>query len=72
MKMQCHEEVLIFQDKLKFGGESMTDTIFSFLNQIGFTHPLHPAFTHVPMGMVMGAVFFVAVLLYPFSPRLKY
>ena len=36
----------------------MTETIFSFLNSIGFTHPLHPAFTHIPMGMAMGAVVF--------------
>lgn len=36
----------------------MTDAIFNFLTQIGFTHPLHPAFTHIPMGMVMGAIFF--------------
>lgn len=34
------------------------ETIFTFLNQIGFMHPVHPAFTHIPMGMVMGAVVF--------------
>jgi len=36
----------------------MTETIFEFLTKIGFLHPLHPAFTHIPMGMVMGAVVF--------------
>ncbi len=36
----------------------MTEVIFGFLNSIGFTHPLHPAFTHIPMGMVIGAVVF--------------
>ncbi|MDD9305231.1 MAG: hypothetical protein HUK40_24040 [Desulfobacter sp.] len=46
----------------------MTETIFEFLTQIGFLHPVHPAFTHIPMGMVMGAVVFrfCAVV-----PRLK-
>jgi uncharacterized membrane protein len=34
------------------------ETIFTFLNQIGFVHPVHPAFTHIPMGMVMGAIVF--------------
>ena len=36
----------------------MVEVIFEFLNKIGFTHPLHPALTHIPMGMVMGAVAF--------------
>ena len=46
----------------------MTDIIFEFLNNIGFTHPLHPGVTHIPMGMVMGAVIFRLV---SFLPRLK-
>jgi uncharacterized membrane protein len=36
----------------------ITEQIFNFLNQIGFAHPIHPALTHVPMGMVMGAIVF--------------
>lgn len=46
----------------------MTEVIFGFLNSIGFTHPLHPAFTHIPMGMVIGAVVF---RLASFLPRMK-
>lgn len=46
----------------------MTEVIFGFLNSIGFTHPLHPTFTHIPMGMVIGAVVF---RLASFLPRLK-
>jgi uncharacterized membrane protein len=46
----------------------MTEVIFGFLSKIGFVHPLHPAFTHIPMGMVMGAVVF---RLASFLPRLK-
>ncbi len=47
----------------------MTEAIFEFLNSIGFTHPLHPAMTHIPMGMVMGAVTFRLVSL---IPKFKY
>lgn len=36
----------------------MTASIFALLEKIGFTHPLHPALTHIPMGMVMGCFFF--------------
>jgi len=47
----------------------MVETIFEFLNSVGFKHPLHPALTHIPMGMVMGAfIFRVASLL----PRMKF
>lgn len=46
----------------------MTEVIFEFLNKIGFVHPLHPALTHIPMGMVMGAVTF---RLASFLPKLK-
>lgn len=47
----------------------MTEMIFGFLHSIGFTHPIHPALTHIPMGMVMGAVTFrLASLL----PRLRF
>ncbi|HCY88427.1 MAG TPA: hypothetical protein DHV36_25050 [Desulfobacteraceae bacterium] len=46
----------------------MTEMIFEFLTKIGFFHPVHPAFTHIPMGMVMGAV---AFRFGSFLPRLK-
>jgi len=47
----------------------MTQVIFEFLNNIGFTHPLHPALTHIPMGMVIGAVVFRLV---SFLPKLRF
>jgi uncharacterized membrane protein len=46
----------------------MTEIVFAFLGKYGFTHPVHPAFTHIPMGMVIGAVVF---RLTSFLPRLK-
>ncbi len=36
----------------------MLELIYNSLAAIGFTHPLHPAVTHIPMGMAMGAFFF--------------
>ncbi len=47
----------------------MTEIIFEFLNKIGFMHPIHPALTHIPMGMVMGAV---AFRLGSFLPKMKF
>lgn len=46
----------------------MTESIFEFLNKIGFTHPVHPIMTHIPMGLAMGAVIF---RLASFLPRLR-
>lgn len=46
----------------------MTEIIFEFLNKIGFTHPVHPAMNHIPMGLVIGAVVF---RLTSFLPRLR-
>ena len=36
----------------------MTEFIFGILESIGFTHPLHPALTHIPMGMAMACFLF--------------
>ena len=36
----------------------MFEFIYEILNAVGFTHPLHPAITHLPMGMTMGAFIF--------------
>lgn len=57
----------IFPGKIMYGIGSlgltqlrciMIESLYAFLAKIGFTHPLHPAFTHIPMGMVMGCFFF--------------
>ena len=36
----------------------MVDFIYQTLIKIGYTHPLHPTLTHVPIGLVMGSFFF--------------
>jgi len=36
----------------------MIELIYQVLEQVGFTHPLHPAVTHLPMGMSIGACLF--------------
>jgi predicted neutral ceramidase superfamily lipid hydrolase len=40
------------------GEGEMIESLYGLLNQVGFTHPLHPAITHLPMGMAMGAFLF--------------
>jgi len=40
------------------------DFIYQFLERIGFTHPIHPPLTHMPIGLVVGAFLlgFIALL----------
>jgi uncharacterized membrane protein len=42
----------------------MINFIYELLATIGFKHPLHPAITHIPMGMIMGGFFFALVSLF--------
>jgi uncharacterized membrane protein len=37
---------------------STVEGLYSFLAAVGFTHPLHPMLTHIPMGMIIGMVIF--------------
>ncbi len=39
----------------------MIEFIYHTLTKFGYTHPLHPILTHVPIGMVMGAFLFMLV-----------
>ena len=41
----------------------MIEYIYQTLSKFGYTHPLHPTLTHLPIGMVMGAFFFVLLTL---------
>ena len=36
----------------------MIEFIYKILETVGFSHPLHPAMTHIPMGMIMGGFLF--------------
>ena len=36
----------------------MVDFIYNTVQTVGFHHPLHPALTHIPMGMVIGCFLF--------------
>jgi uncharacterized membrane protein len=42
----------------------MIDLFYQFLEKIGYTHPIHPPLTHIPIGLVIGVFIFslVAVL----------
>lgn len=36
----------------------MIELVYQTLAKIGFSHPLHPAMTHIPMGMIIGGFLF--------------
>ena len=42
----------------------MTVFIYSILEKIGYTHPLHPALVHFPIGMAMGASAFMLLVIF--------
>ena len=35
----------------------MLDRFYDFLDKIGYLHPIHPAMTHMPIGLVVGSLF---------------
>jgi uncharacterized membrane protein len=41
----------------------MINLFYELLEKIGYTHPVHPAFTHIPMGLIIGAFIFSLVAL---------
>jgi uncharacterized membrane protein len=36
----------------------MIEFVYQTLAKIGYSHPLHPAMTHIPMGMIIGGFLF--------------
>ena len=36
----------------------MIEFVYTTLAAVGYTHPLHPASTHIPMGMLLGGFIF--------------
>jgi len=36
----------------------MIELVYQTLAKIGYSHPLHPAMTHIPMGMIIGGFLF--------------
>ena len=50
----------------------MVDAIYTFLQGLGFHHPLHPPLTHLPMGLVIACfVFSLSALILSQPVRLK-
>ena len=45
------------------GGLEMIESIYQSLTNFGYTHPLHPILTHLPIGMVMGTFLFMLLAL---------
>jgi uncharacterized membrane protein len=47
------------------GRKTMIDGLYQFLASIGFNEPLHPPITHMPIGLVVGAlVFFLIAIVF--------
>ncbi len=36
----------------------MLESVYELLRSVGFFHPIHPAITHIPMGMIIGGFVF--------------
>ena len=36
----------------------MIEFVYQTLSKLGYSHPLHPAMTHIPMGMIIGGFLF--------------
>ena len=39
----------------------MIESIYQFLEGIGYTHPLHPPMVHLPVGLILGAFLFLLI-----------
>lgn len=39
----------------------MFDSLYRFLEQAGYSHPLHPAATHIPIGCIIAAFLFLLI-----------
>jgi uncharacterized membrane protein len=47
----------------------MASQIYDFLSSIGYHHPLHPAFTHLPVGLTIGSFIFIALAFFLKRPE---
>ena len=36
----------------------MVEALYQIIEQVGYTHPIHPPLTHMPAGLVVGALIF--------------
>ena len=39
----------------------MIHAVYEFLARIGYTHPIHPPITHLPVGLTIGALIFTLI-----------
>jgi uncharacterized membrane protein len=42
--------------------KKMFNSVYEFLNSLGYPHPIHPTEVHMPIGLVVGALIFSLVL----------
>jgi uncharacterized membrane protein len=50
----------------------MYDVLYDFLDKIGYLHPIHPAMTHMPIGLVVGSLILGAAALATPRPNLSH
>ncbi len=48
-----------------------SEALYGFLRSVGYTHPLHPALVHMPIGLVVGALVFSFAAPFFHKPRLE-
>jgi uncharacterized membrane protein len=48
-----------------------SEALYGFLRSVGYTHPLHPALVHMPIGLVVGALVFSSAAPFFHKPRLE-
>jgi uncharacterized membrane protein len=44
--------------------DAWIDALYRFLSNVGYAHPLHPAFVHMPIGLAIGAFVFAWAALF--------
>jgi uncharacterized membrane protein len=47
----------------------MASPLYEFLSGIGYHHPLHPALTHLPVGLIIGGFIFIVLAYFSKCPK---
>ena len=50
----------------------MFDSVYRFLNSMGYPHPIHPTEVHMPIGLVVGALIFAVLALVFHREKLRF
>jgi uncharacterized membrane protein len=53
-------------------GKAMLNSIYQFLEKLGYSHPIHPTEVHMPIGLVVGALVFALLAVIFHRERLRW